>query len=149
MNHVLSRLRPAWQRTKLIVVLALVLWALVVCFQSLTQVQIDSVSFNGHSEWNERFLSESGFSTISISSHVSSRQYTDHISIVGNHRSRAWFEQLGFEDIEELRSVVRTITQTLPGEESVQQGLVMRHPMLPHKIFYYLSATGILIYQEP
>ena len=149
MTSVCSRRKPYWRIAKVILILVLVFGVLAICFLCLTQVQIDSVSFDESSEWSKYFLSKSGFSTIRMCSHVASRQYIDHISIVGSNRPKEWFEQLGFEDVYEDETVVRTITKTLPDDGSSQRVLVMQHPMMPFAIFYYLPRMGILVYHDP
>jgi hypothetical protein len=136
-----------WRIAKVIAVSIVLLGVLVACFRCLTQVQIDNVSIDDSSEWSKHFLLISGFSTIKICSHVSSRHYVDYISIVGNNRPHTWFEELGFENVYECRDPMHTITKTLPNEGIPQQVMVMTHPKLPHKIFCYLTTSGVLIYQ--
>jgi len=127
----------------------MVFWISAVCFFYLTQVRIHDVSFDESSQWNKYFLSESGFSTIRIHSRVSSREYSDHISIVGADRPQAWFEQLGFEVIDDDRNgFVHTITKTLPDDGSSQRVVTMEHPRRPERMFFYLPRAGILMYHE-
>ena len=149
MSNASTRSVFAWRIAAVVSTSILLLSALGFCFVQLTQVQIDSVSFDESSEWNKYFLSKSGFSTIRICSHVAGRLYADHISIVGSNRPKAWFEQLGFEQVDDYKGFVHTITISLPDEGFPRRVVVMEHPMLPKKHFTYLPEDGILIYQYP
>lgn len=123
----------------------LLLSFLAFCFFQMTQRQIDSVTIDQSSEWGRYVFEQTGFSTICISSHVASRRNNDYISVVGRNRPNSWFEEMGFEGIDELEMHVNTFTDTLPDEDHPRRIVVLTHPKLQPEPISYLPNEGMLI----